>query len=118
MAVDAADVKSRFPEFADVDDDVVTAAIAEAQRNVDDTWLEDDRDPAVTFLTAHKLTIGGLGTNAGNAGSGVVVSEKLGDASVTYAQGGDARSSEIRSTYYGREYDRLLRLNHPGILTV
>lgn len=117
MAITNADVIARFPEFTDTDTDLIDLAIAEAGRNVDDTWIEDDRDNALKFLTAHILAIGGHGGSGLSGARGVVTSERLGDAATTYADTSDDASGYL-STSYGREFARLRQLSHPPIMTV
>jgi hypothetical protein len=51
--------------------------------------------------------------------TGPIVSDKLGDASTTYANfATSSSSSDYGTTIYGRGYLRLLRLNHPAVAVV
>lgn len=119
------DLKTKFPLFASVDDGVVTSFIAEAGRSVDDTWIAGDQANAIMYLACHFMFTLGV-TSAGGAppgsagGSGVVQSQSIGDASVSYAvssflKGGGDANDNLRSTVWGRMYLRLLRLNQPAV---
>ena len=57
MTVTAATLVTRFPEFGNLETDVVTATITEALRQCDaDVW-GDQIDDAVSHLTAHMLAL-------------------------------------------------------------
>ena len=45
------DLKARFPAFASVDDDVVTAALNDAARMVDESWINQEDFTAVLKQT-------------------------------------------------------------------
>ena len=53
----SATLKARFPAFASVDDAVVSQAITEAMRSVDQTWTEGDYTLAIMLRAAHILTL-------------------------------------------------------------
>ena len=119
----AADIKARFPVFAAVGDAMIDAVIAEAKTYADTTWVEADYKPAVQYVAAHMLVKEGVLNPAGAVASGVSVgqvqSESLGDASITYADGGAAMgftglAADFASTPYGVAYLRLLRRNRAG----
>lgn len=123
----AAEIKTRFPIFADVSDPLIEAMIVEANRHVDRSWLEGDYKTAIQYLTAHMLLSEGLVTTGVTAGSfvpgGFIKSESLGDASRTYANIGEGSGSsgsdaELATTVYGRRFMALRRANHPPIVTV
>jgi hypothetical protein len=106
----ASEFKTRYPAFDSVDSGIVDASIAEANRFVDTGWFEDDYQPAIMALAAHiMLCDGELGGNVDN--SGVITSEKLGDASVTYGASVGNSSSEYSQTAYGRKFLRMQRAN-------
>ena len=115
----ATQFRSRFPRFAAVDSDCIEANIADAARNVDETWFEDDYQPAIMFLAAHLLVMEGALGGAIDT-PGLITSEKLGDASVTYGNAvADSKNiSDYGSTNYGRRYQELLRKNVPAVLVV
>jgi len=123
------DFLAKFPELFDTafyDQVKVQDALDEAARSVDTTWLEGDYQNAILYLAAHLFITdpaitgsGGMASTAGN-----IQSESLGLISVTYAQGGAQASAatlmqeDLATTVYGRKYLRLLRLNHPAIITI
>lgn len=125
MAYDAptaADITARFPVFADVDPAVINAMIEEAARFLDEAWNEDDYPIAYRYLVAHMLVMEGALQSSGGPGvaTGPIQSEKLGDASVTYAQPGASSGafSEFMQTVYGRRYLEIMRRNLPLVIVV
>lgn len=121
----ASDLKAKFPLFASVDNGVVTEFLAEAGRSVDDTWITGDQANAIMYLACHLMFVLGV-TGSGGAppggagGSGVVQSQSIGDASVSFAvnsflKGGGDDRDDLRSTVWGRQYLRLARLNNPAV---
>lgn len=122
----AAQLKARYPAFDSVSTDVVTAAISDAGRWVDNSWTEGDYANAIMLLACHFMYQEGLlhtGGGASPAVSGPVTSRSLGDASVSYASPGasgvkDYSSLDLQRTIYGQRFAAMRRANHPGILTV
>lgn len=127
--------KARFPSFANVPADVLEAVFNEALGSVGDTWTERDRPLAVMYLAAHLLASEGYGVSeagdgAGGGGAAILGparKRKVGDVEVEFAGvsrlgGGSTGAGSITSgfltTVYGQRYLRLLRLNHPGPVTV
>lgn len=126
--------KTRFPSFANVPAATLEMVFAEAVNAVGETWTERDRPLAVMYLAAHLLASEGYGVSeagdaAGGGGAatlGQVRKRKVGDVETEF--GGVARSSagdggtgiagSYSTTEYGKRYLRLLRLNHPGPVTV
>lgn len=96
--------QARFPEITATEPQI-TAAIAEATRRVDESWVEADYQPAILYYAAHLLTM-----NSGSVNVAGVVSETFGPISVTYAQG----TSRLLATTYGEQFSLLLRLNKAG----
>jgi hypothetical protein len=114
----AAEFKTRFPTFSAVADATIDAAILEASGSVDETWIEEDYQPAIMLLAAHNLTVEGQGASNEAALSGFS-SLSVGPLSISVAQGGSRElPGEIRSTSFGRRYMAILRRNHPGVLAV
>lgn len=131
----ATDVTTRYPEFKQVDEARVEIFIEDASGHVDDTWTQRDQKKAIMALTAHMMTkegepansislaAGGSGTGAAsNSGAETFLKKRtVGDVSSEYeetasskAGGGDTSSSsgnDFKSTSYGEQYYRLLRLN-------
>lgn len=116
---------ARYPEFADVSDYRIEAAIDEAARFVDETWKEEDYYTGALNLAAHFLVREGAlltGSSQGNyLNRGPVTSESIGDASRSYAtsgsgSGGSGSSGdlELSTTPYGKRYATLLKLNRGG----
>lgn len=119
VAPTAANVQTRFPEFAAVDTDRIDLALEEAARFVDDTWIEADRFVAIQYLAAHILASNGAlhpeGLSSVGAVSGPISSESLGDASVSYASRSQSTSDEdLRSTPWGERFIRIRRSNFRG----
>lgn len=119
----AAEFKARFPEFASVADATVDAHIAEATRWVDESWIEEDYQPAVRFLAAHQMASEGqlvAGGPAVGAVRGPLKSARLGDASESYGDrisGLSGTDAELATTAYGVAFLRLRRANHPAVKT-
>ena len=109
----AADLKARFPAFADVLDATVNLYIADAQ--VDETWLEADYAPAIMAWAAWAMTDFGIGTGgevAGYIGSGVT-KLKSGTLDVSFSDKASSASG-YETNVYGRQYLMLLRKNKGG----
>ena len=115
----AAQLKARFPVFDALDDSYADLIIAEASRSVDTSWLEGDYQNAIIHLAAHMMFSEGATGDIDPATTGAIVSDKLGDASTTYANHAtSSSSSDYGTTIYGRGYLRLLRLNHPAVAVI
>ena len=54
MAVTATTFIQRFPEFSNLESAVITATIAESQRQNDSDLWGDQYDDAVNYMTAHR----------------------------------------------------------------
>lgn len=110
-----AQFKIRFPAFAAVADATVQALLTEAARNVDESWFEKDYQPAIMYLAAHYLKLEGVLGDDVNV-TGPITSERLGDASVTYANAQTGvMMTQYGTTLYGRRYYELLRVNQPAV---
>lgn len=112
----ATELKTRYPAFASVSDTLVDFAITDANRFVDDSWFEDDYQQAIMALASHILVTEGALGDATNT-TGLVKSEKLGDASVTYADvtGYSGAAMELATSAYGRAYLRMRQVNVPAV---
>lgn len=112
----ALDFKARFaPAFDALSDSYINSMIAEAARNVDECWSEEDYQPAIMYLTAHNISeeqsLGGI-----YGAPGMKTSEKLGDAQDTYASNGSIDGLGIYGgTIYGRRFAQLQRVNVPAV---
>jgi len=117
----AASVKVRYPEFAAIANTLIDLFIAEAKLWVDTSWLEGDYTIAVQTLTAHMMAAEGLlsGLSGPIATTGLVQSERLGDASITYATmhagAWSVAESWFASTPYGLKFLALRRRNFPAV---
>lgn len=109
-------VKTRFPEFAAVPDATVSAIITEVYANwVDASWGTRE-DTGAMYMTGHLLATGGWlaisDDGAMTTTRGAMTSDKLGDASRSWAalSGADMSSMMgwLNSTAYGRLYAALL----------
>lgn len=119
--------KARFPIFEDVDDAQIEAMMAETKTSIDDSWIEDDYQPAVMYLVAHLLATDNSGAGEdvviGSSGAGGIASESFGGGlSVSYDKGqstGSLSSSDrYGTTEYGRRFLALLRSNKPAIVVI
>lgn len=125
-----ADLKARFPIFANVDETTLQLILNEAIAEVGVEWIEQDRAPAALYLSAHLLAGEGLagatGTGGGGAAiTGAVKKRKVGDVEVEFAgvasTGGGSGgwgASPYDSTIYGQRYLLLLRRNFPAVAVV
>lgn len=121
---------ARFPIFSDTDQTQVEMILSEAATKVDQSWEEDDYQPAIMYLAAHLIATDNsgegesveIGSSGGAAG---VSSESFGGMSISYATGGSGSGSDAAaygsswgSTVYGRRFYKLLKLNKPAIVSV
>lgn len=124
----AADIKTRFPAFAGIDNALIELYIDEAMLWVDTTWFETDYTIAIQYLTAHFMAAEGLLVSATGSGSaagavsGPIKSERLGDAAITYSDRGSTggwsgTDADLATTPYGQRFLALRNANHPAILT-
>jgi hypothetical protein len=103
--------QSRFPEFEDVDDELVQFAIDDATRMVGTNWIEADYKTGILLASAHLTqTIGGA------YDSGGLKAFSLGPISVTYADGSSI--AELNTTSYGQQFISLRNRNVRGPLVV
>lgn len=101
------DFQTRFPEFESVDDEVIESAITEANRFVDEEWVEADYQIAILLLAAHYVQSAG-----GSYDTGGLQSISVGSISVTYALGGSV--AELKKTSYGERFLRIRAANRRG----
>lgn len=115
-APDASDFSTKFPELSALidDDDKVDAAILEAGRSVDNTWLEGDYATAILYLAAHILTVGIAAIDS--VGQEKIKSLSIGPLSITFGEA--VNFEDFSSTPYGQAYLSLARKNHPPILVL
>lgn len=118
------DFTTRFPVFADRDEDQIQRCIDEASGSVDTCWVERDYQPAILYLTAHLLM-----TDESQEGDtpsigptqGGVSAEHFGPMSISYKdfpEGSLSSSETFGTTSFGRKYLSLLHVNKPPIVVV
>lgn len=112
----SAEFKSRFPEFADVSDTVVYAAILESESYVGTNWIERDYKIGRLFAAAHFIAMEGGVKRKGAPGPAKSV--RVGDLSVTYGGSSTGDKSDFSQTSYGARYRTLLRKNVGGVRVV
>jgi len=119
--------RERFsPTFDDVPDEKIGFALGDAARWVDDSWYEGDYQRAIMFLAAHYLVSEGALDGDGDMPSwavGPMTSEKLGDASNTWASraqvtGTTGLDAELATTAYGQRFLAIRRANRGGPIVV
>lgn len=101
MSVDSDDVIDVAPELESIDTDRIERFIARAELRLSESFYGDLYDEAVTYMTAHLLTVSQRGSSGG-----AVQSEKVGDLSRTYATA-DYDGDSLSSTAYGQEVIRI-----------
>jgi hypothetical protein len=115
----AANLKAKYPAFADVADATVDVHLADASTTaVDTSWREADYAPAIMAFAAHRmalLDIGAHGQAASFARQGVT-SYRSGSYGVSFDadKAKAAASGTLDATPYGQEYKRLLGANKSG----
>ncbi len=121
VAPTAASIKVLYPEFAAVADATIDAKIAQSLRWVDDSWIEDDRNPAMSAWVAAELQAAGLGTNAKFAAAKAagVSRVKSGDLEFSFAGGTGSSGygiapSGASSPYYA-DFLAYLRRSKPAV---
>lgn len=118
--------KTRFPTVvAGRSDALLQMDLDEANRSVDDSWLEGDYKNAIMYLAAHNITMEKAGEGAGGGGgvgSGAVSSESFGGMSISYDNSKSANDAAANSqwggTEYGQRFYRLLKLNKIPIVSI
>lgn len=119
-APDADDLKARFPRFSSVADSAIDAALGDASKVVDDSWLSQEDFTAGRLLyAAHILTLDGHGTGTGAAITAAGLDDyktiKSGDLSLTKDDGDFANSKDILDkTTYGRRFKEVRNRNVGG----
>ena len=106
-------VKTRFPEFADVDDAQVEFAIEEAMLAVGSNW-SSGYNIAALYLTAHYIASAVAASNSSSGASGEIASESFGRISISYAQSTSASATDLTTSSYGERYLELRAKNFAG----
>lgn len=113
-----ADVKARYPAFADVADETVQVHLDDTATSVDVSWREADYIPAKAALAAHTMALAGIGARSeveGFAAAGVnrVRSGNF-DVSISDSRASRASGGTLDATPYGQAYKRILKRNKGG----
>lgn len=113
-----ADLKTRYPAFADVADATVQTYLNDTVTSVDGSWREADYIPAKAAKAAHEMALAGIGARSeveGWAAAGLTRIKSgnfdagFSDAAVARASGGT-----LDATPYGQAFKRILRRNKGG----
>lgn len=113
-----ADLKTRYPAFADVADATVQTYLDDTATSVDGSWREGDYIPAKVAKAAHEMALAGIGTRSevdtwAAAGLNKVKSGNL-DVSFSDAKVARASAGTLDATAYGQAYKRILKRNKGG----
>ena len=113
MTVTAADIKTRFPEFASVDSTTITRWITEAERNHNASAWSGKSDDGLAYMVAHFLTAfpgtecdGPIGL-----GAGALTSTNEGQVGASWSPLTIPKAftkDDFGTTKYGRRYLSLL----------
>lgn len=131
--ITAADFKARYPTFDSKPDAYVNAVLDEARGEVNDTWIEQDRVPALLAYTAYliaseasasaSVAVGG-GLNVGI--SGALTEVWVGDVKAKFSDtqsgggsgsGGGSAISPAAALYW-TQYEKLRRRSFPAVMIV
>lgn len=112
--------KTRYPSFSGVADETIEAAIDEATRFVDETWIEGDYKTAIMLYVAHVLSLEGLGGSGGISASTAVRRLKSGTWEMERfgSNTSSGSTSSFASTTYGQRFMELRAKNHPAVAVV
>jgi hypothetical protein len=113
-----ADLKTRYPAFADVADATVQVYLDDTVTSVDGSWREADYIPAKAALAAHNMALASIGVRSevdGYAAAGVnrIRSGQV-DISISDAKAARASGGGLDATVYGQAYKRILKRNKGG----
>jgi hypothetical protein len=100
--VTPADIKLRFPEFNSVDDAKIQLFIDDATATTNSKC--PNYDLMVSYLTAHLLTLATKTDSDDSSTTKPVVSESVGDVSVSYGGTAGKANDSFYSTAYGQRY--------------
>lgn len=116
----AAELKARFPAFAEVDDDVVTDVINETKTSAGTHFVtEADVKLARLLYAAHTLTLDGFGgsTEAELSQNGLMGFQSVTSGRLSFTRGANgvaSSNSTLDQTQYGRRYKEILARNVGG----
>lgn len=122
-----AQFSDRFPEFQgeEYPDDLIRAAIDEAMKSVDNSWIPGNGQLAVMLLAAHYLTLQAYAAVTLPDPEAAMPGNRISSIGfdtmrVSFAaiSAGSATKYDFGSTPYGQRYLSLLTVNKPAILIV
>jgi hypothetical protein len=111
-------LKMRLAEFADVPDATVQYWLTDAERSVDETWIEVDYPVALILAAADGMARAGIGASAGDSDIPTgVTSLRSGNLSITRTaeSASEGYAGDYTGTKYGRQFLALLRANKGGM---
>jgi hypothetical protein len=108
-------LKLRFPEFEDVDSNIIEFALEEASL-VLGTWSGAARNLCQMYLAAHLVAVTAATADANGR---EVISESIGRLSTSYARGVSAEGvGELNSTMYGKRYQALRQVGLSPLVVI
>lgn len=117
-----ADLKARYPAFANVADATAQVYLNDTAGDVDQSWQETDYIPAKCAMAAHLMALAGLGDIPEAdvfAAQGLTrIRSGQFDISISEARAEAASAGGLDATSYGRAYKRLLYRNKRGARVV
>lgn len=96
-----ADIKARFPEFAEIDNARIAVFISDAMLYIDVVKFGSFYNLALSYLTAHYLALSERTASGDSGGAGTASSESVGDTSVSYTTPNLDRDFYYKTTSYG-----------------
>jgi hypothetical protein len=115
VAPTPAELKSRYPAFANVDDAVVQSALDEAARQVDESWTEGDFATAQMLYACHVMTMNGVLSGAGGIQLASFRSIRSGALTLERGTVNGDDGSWLSGSEYGRRFLTLRRQNKGGM---
>lgn len=125
--ITATQFKARFPEFASLEDDVITPFITESDLVVNSLWPADARALAQGLYVAHAMKLDGFGSTANLSGNAEAATAIAGLAGVTRFKIDDLEvaisdkmtdamlGDPLQSTQYGRRFIAMRRKYFGGV---
>lgn len=110
-------LQARYSAFAAVADETIQYWLTDAERSVDQSWIEADYAPALMALAAHNMAMEGHGAASGASAIPAGVTRfRSGsmDVSISEAAASASTKGGYQASRYGQEFVRLLRRSHGG----
>ena len=98
--------KTRFPEFESQDNDRVQLFLDDSATQISETKFGTSYDLAISYITAHYLSLATKTANGSSGSVGAVASKSVEGVSVSYNQAtaNNQNESYYASTSYGQRY--------------